>query len=446
MNRLRASGLSTLLSFALASLVLQSPALAQSSSWQMQQMRQQQQMQQQQAMQRQQQMQQQQAMQRQQQQMQQQQAMQRQQQMQQQQASQRQQQQYQQRQQQQTMQSQHQQQQALIQRQQQSVGSQRQTYQQRLGVQQQNQQRTYAPAQASAAIKGAANRNVTAREGRGFVSSGGVAKLTRPMTPGDIKKGFTGRVTADGRALVKFQGRVFAVPAAVISGLVKKPSAQSQMVANTNRWNAQQKVAMSARLRALTAQNTVVANNRLNAQQSLATNARLRALSAQKVAAAAGNGGGRLPPSNYASPANQNSQSANRIAFTNFFKNKRGQDVAMFSHAKGIDFSKPVNERVLQKGETVCQFQSAGRGAGDYFAPCGQTPSQLGIHSQSISSTGAVEDRVLKRFVVDREVKVLESTAAGIEDNFSVAGERHPTKGGGRQYFTNDKDAFVEIK
>lgn len=43
--------------------------------------------------------------------------------------------------------------------------------------------------------------------------SNGVAKLTRPLTAAEMKRGYTGKQTEDGRALVKFQGRVFAVPA-----------------------------------------------------------------------------------------------------------------------------------------------------------------------------------------------------------------------------------------
>lgn len=44
-------------------------------------------------------------------------------------------------------------------------------------------------------------------------------RLARPLTAGEIQRGFTGRVTADGRALVKVQNRVFTVPASRIAGL-----------------------------------------------------------------------------------------------------------------------------------------------------------------------------------------------------------------------------------
>ena len=47
----------------------------------------------------------------------------------------------------------------------------------------------------------------------GVVVAGGMPKMARPLTPGEIQRGFTGRTTADGRALIKFQNRIFAVPA-----------------------------------------------------------------------------------------------------------------------------------------------------------------------------------------------------------------------------------------
>lgn len=83
------------------------------------------------------------------------------------------------------------------------------------------------------------------------MSSGGIAKLTRPLTPAEAKKGFTGKVTADGRALVRFQGRVFAVPASTISGLVK-PKPANQTVA-TSRFTAPQRQQLNTRIAAIVA-------------------------------------------------------------------------------------------------------------------------------------------------------------------------------------------------
>ncbi len=61
----------------------------------------------------------------------------------------------------------------------------------------------------------------------GVVVSGGTARLTRPLTPAEIQRGFTGRVTADGRALIKYENRIFAVPASRVAGLSARLAKQS---------------------------------------------------------------------------------------------------------------------------------------------------------------------------------------------------------------------------
>lgn len=52
------------------------------------------------------------------------------------------------------------------------------------------------------------------RSGDRVLYSNGVARLNRPPTAGELRRGFTGKVTQDGRALVKVNNRVLAVPAA----------------------------------------------------------------------------------------------------------------------------------------------------------------------------------------------------------------------------------------
>jgi hypothetical protein len=84
----------------------------------------------------------------------------------------------------------------------------------------------------------------------GMVMSGGVAKMNRPLTPGEIQRGFTGKVTSDGRALIKFQNRVFTVPASRVSGLSAR-LAMSQNQQRVAQWTAQQKTGISQRIKAL---------------------------------------------------------------------------------------------------------------------------------------------------------------------------------------------------
>jgi hypothetical protein len=56
-----------------------------------------------------------------------------------------------------------------------------------------------------------------------------------------MKKGFTGKTTSDGRALVRFQGRVFAVPASRV-GIVPKNISQNV------KWTAQRRSNINSRL------------------------------------------------------------------------------------------------------------------------------------------------------------------------------------------------------
>lgn len=70
-----------------------------------------------------------------------------------------------------------------------------------------------------------------------MVFSNGVAKLTKPLTASEIKRGFTGKVTEDGRALVKFQNRVVAIPSSRV-GVTPRRTETSQAALATG-WSPQ---------------------------------------------------------------------------------------------------------------------------------------------------------------------------------------------------------------
>ena len=82
-----------------------------------------------------------------------------------------------------------------------------------------------------------------------MVFSNGDAKLTRPLTPAEMKRGFTGKVTEDGRALVKFQNRVFAVPAARL-GITPRDTSTSPAALATS-WSPQKQSAINADIQKL---------------------------------------------------------------------------------------------------------------------------------------------------------------------------------------------------
>ncbi len=104
-------------------------------------------------------------------------------------------------------------------------------------------------------------------------------------------------------------------------------------------------------------------------------------------------------------------------------------------HLKGIDLSKDVSVETLKKGTEVTQWVDPSRGVGNYFAPDGTMPDQLGINS-----TG----RILQKFVVTEDTQILQSTAAPIVDTWSSA-TPVATGGGGLQWFTADKSTFQLI-
>ncbi|WP_423174584.1 hypothetical protein [Stenotrophomonas maltophilia] len=75
---------------------------------------------------------------------------------------------------------------------------------------------------------------------------------TRPLTPGEIQRGFTGKVTTDGKALIKLGNRVVTAPASRVSGL------SARLAANNNRlkavrWTQQQQTNINQKLKALAA-------------------------------------------------------------------------------------------------------------------------------------------------------------------------------------------------
>lgn len=374
---------------ALACIVIPSGPLLAQSNWQQQQQRQQDMQRQQQEQQRQQ-MQAQQRQQMQEQQRQQMQAQQRQQMQQQQQTQQRQQ-----------MQTQQQNQQRQTQQQQQMQQRQQQTAeQQRRQMQQQGKLGT---------IQGG--------KPTGMVISGGMPRMARPLTAGEIQRGFTGHVTNDGRALIKFQGRIFTVPASRVSGLSAKLATQRQQQQAT-RWTALQRAGASARIQALTA---------------------------QRVASRGTQGGGAAGGRDFTA-SNDNSKAANRIAYTGFIKQSGRDQNDLFPHSRGWDFSKPTRVRTIKAGTELCQWQVPGT-AGSYYAACGTSTSKLGIAEQGTNSSGEIIQRIEKRYLVKQDIEVLEGTAASVVDDWSIKGQRIQTAGGASQYLVKRGDSkFLEEK
>ncbi len=84
-----------------------------------------------------------------------------------------------------------------------------------------------------------------------FRASNGIAAAPRQPTPAEAKRGYTGKVTADGKALVRFQNRVVAVPSSRI-GVAPRRTETSQTALATG-WSQQKQASISAEFRKLAA-------------------------------------------------------------------------------------------------------------------------------------------------------------------------------------------------
>lgn len=102
--------------------------------------------------------------------------------------------------------------------------------------------------QGQKATAAAANAQATATQAR----QRQIKEAARQPTPGEIQKGFTGRTTGDGRALVKFKNRILVVPASRISGLGARLE-RDKALRTSQRWNAEKQRAVNSRVQQLAA-------------------------------------------------------------------------------------------------------------------------------------------------------------------------------------------------
>ncbi len=121
-----------------------------------------------------------------------------------------------------------------------------QQMQQQMRQQMQQQQRKQLGGTSLRANSQGPSAAVVSKRSDQVLYSNGVAKLTRPLTPGEMRRGFTGRVTQDGRALVNVNGRVLAVPAARVG--IKLRNARA---AQSTQWTASKRASISSEIQRL---------------------------------------------------------------------------------------------------------------------------------------------------------------------------------------------------
>ena len=117
------------------------------------------------------------------------------------------------------------------------------------------------------------------------------------------------------------------------------------------------------------------------------------------------------------------------------YKKRKGNGIKIAeSRVNGINFRQPVTIAHLPAGTELQQFIGGARGR--YYSNHGVSADQLGVHNEFRDKN----DNVIKRkaccfFQTQAELKVLQSTAAPVQDTWSIEGQSHSTRGGGLQFF-----------
>ncbi|RMX06946.1 hypothetical protein EBQ34_15025 [Vandammella animalimorsus] len=115
-------------------------------------------------------------------------------------------------------------------------------------------------------------------------------------------------------------------------------------------------------------------------------------------------------------------------------------------HLAGIDFKKPVDVVELKKGTVLTQYQVPGSDQGNYYSLAidRATPGSLGISPQAMERTsGLIVDKVPNFYIVDNPTEALRSTAASIQDTWSIPGRSIATQGGATQFYIPNKTRIL---
>ncbi|UQA55598.1 type VI secretion system tip protein TssI/VgrG [Polyangium aurulentum] len=118
----------------------------------------------------------------------------------------------------------------------------------------------------------------------------------------------------------------------------------------------------------------------------------------------------------------------------------------LLSHLTGIDFKQPVVTGPPPPPPTpLTQWQAPGGFKGQYFAPAGTTPLQLGIGEDGWDrNNNVVAKKVVKTYQIPPDTNYIRTIASDKTDFWSVDKTRQKTKGGGVQYYMGDNSKITE--
>ena len=161
------------------------------------------------------------------------------------------------------------------------------------------------------------------------------------------------------------------------------------------------------------------------------------------VAGAAGTRGGIAADARYLGGSSPATIAARQSIAQDFYAKQGWPQGRIDGHLQGIDFTKPVRTTTIPEGTQLSQWQTPGRSLGNYFAPASETPTRLGIAPDAqVPGVGVVPKQQVS-YQASGPVSALRSTAAPVEDTWSVPGTPIQTTGGGRQYFVPDPSKFT---
>jgi uncharacterized Zn-binding protein involved in type VI secretion len=127
------------------------------------------------------------------------------------------------------------------------------------------------------------------------------------------------------------------------------------------------------------------------------------------------------------------------------FQVKGAPDTARIeSHMSGIDFSRPLSVRTIQRPTTFTQYQNPGGRVGNYIAEAGTPADRLGIGPIGRNPAKVDTPKVIQQYEVPAGTRVLTSTASPKNDTWS-AGMGQPSRGGGQQSFIGDSGVMKPI-
>jgi hypothetical protein len=106
---------------------------------------------------------------------------------------------------------------------------------------------------------------------------------------------------------------------------------------------------------------------------------------------------------------------------------------------KGSNLNHPVKVGPAPPSDSpLQQWQAPGNDRGNYFAPAGQTPDQLGINPQGKAWNQSGQPVLAKEATpqkVDPKTPYMQSTSAPVTDTWSVPGQPYQASGGGTQQY-----------